>query len=806
MERGCYRLTALLIMASAEVNAVRFDPAFLIEEGQSVADLSQLDEQSGLLPGTYLMEWRMNERSAGLRETQLLPGEQGLLPCLSAASLEELGVNLAHLPAEGLADACVPFTELIAGASTEVDSERLQLILSIPQAALHNRARGTVPEARWQRGINAGMLNYSLHGSQRWGEASSRQQLMTLQSGINLGEWRWRDYSTLRLAQGETRWRHLSSQFQRDIVVLRSQLQLGDLATTGELFDSLSLRGVQLSSDNSMLPDSLRGFAPVIRGVARGPARVEVRQQGALIRESQVPPGAFVIDDLYPLSSRGTLDVEIIEQDGSRSGFSVPFSSLPVLQREGRGHYSLSAGRLRLVSGDRPWLLQNTVAWGLPWQLTAYGGSQLAEEYQSLAAGLGVNGGRWGAMSLDLTHARHQQASGEAWRWRYARYFSQTQLQLSAYRYATSGYRTFSEAAQSKNRPDTVQRKQRVDLSLTQTLGSYGSLWINGSWQNYWQQSGSERSLQLGYSGVWRGMTFNLSYSHNQLLRYRSSDRVIGFNLIVPLDRWLSKNRYANRSHTLNATAGSSVDNHGNAQFWSGISGSAGEGHALSYRLQQRLSNQSAGSSSYASAAWRSRAGNLDGAIVSNARGQQLSWGLSGGVVLHPQGVTFTQPLGETNILVSAPGVANLPLEQNGSVKTDWRGYAVVPWASPYRWNRVAPNLRQLEEGYEIEEAVQWLAPKRGALVRAHFDVKRGYRVLMTLRYRGNALPFGALVAIGNRQSIVGDEGEVWLTGLPATGELQARWGKGAGQQCRLRYRLPDDAASGIQRLQGECQ
>lgn len=130
----------------------------------------------------------------------------------------------------------------------------------------------------------------------------------------------------------------------------------------------------------------------------------------------------------------------------------------------------------------------------------------------------------------------------------------------------------------------------------------------------------------------------------------------------------------------------------------------------------------------------------------------------------------------------------------------------MVPWASPYRWNRVAPNLRQLEEGYEIEEAVQWLAPKRGALVRAHFDVKRGYRVLMTLRYRGNALPFGALVAIGNRQSIVGDEGEVWLTGLPATGELQARWGKGAEQQCRLRYRLPDDAASGIQRLQGVCQ
>uniref|UniRef100_UPI001C120893 fimbria/pilus outer membrane usher protein n=2 Tax=Gammaproteobacteria TaxID=1236 RepID=UPI001C120893 len=87
------------------------------------------------------------------------------------------------------------------------------------------------------------------------------------------------------------------------------QLTVGESNTTGEIFDTLSYRGVQLSTDDRMLPDSMRGYAPVIRGIARTNARVTIRQAGNILLETTVAPGAFVIDDLYSTGYGGDLNV-----------------------------------------------------------------------------------------------------------------------------------------------------------------------------------------------------------------------------------------------------------------------------------------------------------------------------------------------------------------------------------------------------------------------------------------------------------------------------------------------------------------
>lgn len=46
-----------------------------------------------------------------------------------------------------------------------------------------------------------------------------------------------------------------------------------------------------MSSDESMVPYNLREFAPVVRGIARTQARIEVRQNGYLIQSQTVAPG-----------------------------------------------------------------------------------------------------------------------------------------------------------------------------------------------------------------------------------------------------------------------------------------------------------------------------------------------------------------------------------------------------------------------------------------------------------------------------------------------------------------------------------
>jgi outer membrane usher protein len=160
---------------------------------------------------------------------------------------------------------------------------------------------------------------------------------------------------------------------------LRSELTLGDGTTSGDVFDTVSFRGVHLATDDSMYPASMRGYAPVIRGTAGSSAEVSIRQNGHEIYRINVAPGAFVIDDLPLLSSGGDLEVMITEADGQGRMFTVPYSSVPVLQREGHLRYGITAARYRNVSAsyDDPLFMQATLLWGMPHNVTAYGGTRL---------------------------------------------------------------------------------------------------------------------------------------------------------------------------------------------------------------------------------------------------------------------------------------------------------------------------------------------------------------------------------------------------------------------------------------------
>ncbi|MDI5578104.1 fimbria/pilus outer membrane usher protein, partial [Salmonella enterica subsp. enterica serovar Anatum] len=126
---------------------------------------------------------------------------------------------------------------------------------------------------------------------------NSDSYYLNLRSGMNLGAWRLRNYSTWTRNDGNNTWDNIGTSLSRAIVPLKSQLTLGDTSTAGDIFDSVQMRGVQLTSDEEMLPDSQRGFAPVIRGIAKSNAEVTVEQNNYVIYRSFVLPGAFEIND-----------------------------------------------------------------------------------------------------------------------------------------------------------------------------------------------------------------------------------------------------------------------------------------------------------------------------------------------------------------------------------------------------------------------------------------------------------------------------------------------------------------------------
>lgn len=106
---------------------------------------------------------------------------------------------------------------------------------------------------------------------------------------------------------------------------MKSQLLLGESATSGSIFSSYTFTGVQLASDDNMLPNSQRGFAPTVRGIANSSAIVTIRQNGYVIYQSNVPAGAFEINDLYPSSNSGDLEVTIEERRYATSLYPALF-------------------------------------------------------------------------------------------------------------------------------------------------------------------------------------------------------------------------------------------------------------------------------------------------------------------------------------------------------------------------------------------------------------------------------------------------------------------------------------------------
>ncbi|WET17096.1 fimbria/pilus outer membrane usher protein [Yersinia intermedia] len=74
----------------------------------------------------------------------------------------------------------------------------------------------------------------------------------------------------------------------------------------------------------------------------------------------------------------------------------------------------------------------------------------------------------------------------------------------------------------------------------------------------------------------------------------------------------------------------------------------------------------------------------------------------------------------------------------NGNVRTDSRGYAVVPYLSNYQNNNISLNPATLPDNVDMAKSSLNVYPTKGAVVMAKFDTRVGYQALVTLR-RGKA-------------------------------------------------------------------
>lgn len=824
-----FGMTSLLGCCSASVQAKEyFNPALLEidSQQQGSTDLAVFEEGVNQAPGSYRVDIYINDDMRDTRDVVFsmqknAEGKESLQPCLSTQLLADLGVKTELFPLLG-EDGCANFSA-IPHARAEFRFNAQQLLLSMPQIAISQKVRGYVPPEQWDNGITALLFNYSLSGANSMARSGSdsNTQYANLRPGINLGPWRLRNYSTWsRSSDAQDKLSSAYTYAQRSIVILKSQLTLGDSTSPADVFESVPFRGVQLVSDDEMIPESQKGYAPVVRGIARSNAQVIIRQNGYVIYQSYVAAGAFEISDMYPTGGSGDLHVTIKEADGSEQLILVPFASLPVLQREGRLKYSFTGGQYR--SYDRnvnktPFAV-GTAIYGLPHGVTAYGGVQGASQYQSLALGLGSNMGDIGALSVDITHAQatmQQQStqSGQSLRTRYSKNMLQTgtNFAIAGYRYATSGYYGLQETMDSYRDGAKVvlteRRRNRAEATMTQSLWQdSGSLSLNLVSEDYWNSTRRLQSYGVGYNNNWHSVSYGLNYSYSRNSQANGSQRgkiyqkgqIIALNISIPLG-------------DIHASYNFNSSQKGSTSHSVGLSGTALATNNLSWSVQQGYGTNGQGNSSNLAADYRGTYGEVSTGYAYDSNATRLNYGVQGGVVVHGDGVTLGQPLGETIALVKAPGASGVEVSSHTGVKTDYRGYAVVPYTSPYRKDQIVLNSATLSDDVELGQNTQNVVPTRGAVVRANFDTQLGGRVLMNLLRRdGTSIPFGATVsnmaASDSQGFIVGDAGQVYLTGLADSGTLKVQWGTEASQQCQVTYSLTHKIENNVvQIINGQC-
>lgn len=169
---------ALTVAGSFSATAGKFNPRFLEDTAgiNQHVDLSMYETDHGAqLPGTYRVSLIVNEQKMETRtlefkaatESQRKEMGEFLIPCLSRTQLADMGVRVDSFSALNLipAEACVAFNEIIPQATSHFDFSEQKLVMSFPQAAMQQVARGTVPESRWDDGVPALLLDYSFSGS-----------------------------------------------------------------------------------------------------------------------------------------------------------------------------------------------------------------------------------------------------------------------------------------------------------------------------------------------------------------------------------------------------------------------------------------------------------------------------------------------------------------------------------------------------------------------------------------------------------------------------------------------------------------
>ncbi|EBX1066045.1 outer membrane usher protein PefC [Salmonella enterica subsp. enterica serovar Oranienburg] len=694
-------------------------------------------------PGRYLVDLSLNGKDIGKRILDVTPQDSEAL-CLTDAWLTGAGVYVsADYFREGY-DAtrqCYVLTKA-PSAKVDFDVSTQSLALSIPQQGLVK-----MPEnVEWDYGTDAFRVNYNAnantgrHNTSAFGSADLK---------ANVG--RWVVSSSATASTGDSGDNEATINMftaTRAIRSLSADLAVGKTSTGDNLLGSTGTYGVSLSRNNSMKPGNL-GYTPVFSGIADGPSRVTLTQNGRMLYSEMVPAGPFSVTDV-PLYTSGDVTMTVTGDDGREQKQVFPLSVMSGQLSPGEHEFSVAAGMPDDDSDLEGGVFAASYGYGLD-GLTLRAGGVFNRDWQGASAGTVLGLGYLGAVSADGAYATAKYRDGSrsgnkvqlAWNKQLA--LTDTGLRVSWSRQSAEyeDMSSFNPAETWLQQNQGRRTKDEWNAGISQPVGGLFSLSVSGWQRSYYPASTTGSYRYAGDNGRDTGITGTLSTQIKGVslnLGWSGSRNTQGENnwsasASVSVPFTLFDRKYSSSTSV-------STGKDGGTGFSTGVSGSLNDRFSYGFGGGR---DSGGGGTGYLNASYSGDRAYLSGTMNhSTGSGTSGSVSASGSVLAVPaaRDVMFSRNSSDTVAVVNVKDTPGVKVT-SGDGQTNGDGNLVVSLNS-YDWNTVTIDAGTLPLNTELATTSMKVVPTDRAVVWMPFDALKVHRYLLQVKQRnGEFVPGG---------------------------------------------------------------
>ncbi|EEY4091231.1 PefC/AfrB family outer membrane usher protein [Klebsiella pneumoniae] len=704
-----------------------------IQGGHSVDKEAWSALNDGMVPGQYLVDVIINGNRAGKQILNITP-QDGNDICFTSEWLSKSNIYINQDFFKNGYDKKRQCYVISKADSTKVefDVSTQTLTLGIPQSGISERPENV----EWDYGTSAFRMNYNINGnaSRNYSSAFGSAALKA-----NAGNWVINSNSTIASGKSGNDFSVDMFTASRAIQNLEADLSVGKVQSGDNVLGSTGTYGISLIRNNNMKPGNL-GYSPVFTGIANGPSRVTLSQEGRILYSEVVPAGPFSVKDVS-LYTSGDVKMTITGDDGREHIQYFPVSVMAGQLNPGQHEFKIDSGIPDDNSKLEGGVLSAAYGYGIN-SMTFRTGIVVNQDYYGQSIGLITGLGKLGAVSAEgawsVAKYRHQpQRRGRKAQFSWSKRIEETGtgLRVSWSRTQNDKFTTLSQFDPKELwEKDSKRRKVKDEwnVGVSQPVKGFFSLSLSGWQRDYHDRVGKDAGISGSVSTRIGDVSLNLGATGSKNSK-GANDWAVSASVSVPFTAF--DRRYSSSS-SVTTSKGQGVG------ISTGLSGSLSE--RFSYSISSGRDSDGSGTSGITMSYSGDKA--MIGASLnqSSNNGTSGSVSMSGSVLAVPEArsVMLSKTTSDTIAVVNIKDTPGVKVT-SGSGDTDKNGNLVVPLSS-YDWNSVTIEAGSLPLDTELATTSKKIVPADQAVVWMPFESVKVKRYLLQVKHKdGNFVQGG---------------------------------------------------------------